>query len=99
MNSAHSFTRRIGIMLLGGALLIGSGCGSRGSSTGSPAPTPAPDFVNAALQAYVKASNTATSAFGFRLALSGDTLAAVGADGEANSGAVYVFTRTAGVWS
>ena len=99
MSSAPSFKRRIGIMLLGGALLIGSGCGSSGSRTDGPASTPAPDFVNAALQAYVKASNTDTSAFGFRLVLSGDTLAAVGADGEANSGAVYVFTRTAGVWS
>jgi hypothetical protein len=99
MSSAPSFKRRIGIMLLGGALLIGSGCGSSGSRMDGPASTPAPDFVNAALQAYVKASNTDTSAFGFRLVLSGDTLAAVGADGEANSGAVYVFTRTAGVWS
>ena len=66
-------------------------------------------------QAYVKASNTeAVDFFGITVALSGDTLA-VGADSEAScatgingdqtnnscirAGAVYVFTRTAGVWS
>jgi FG-GAP repeat/Divergent InlB B-repeat domain len=66
-------------------------------------------------QAYLKASNTgAGDSFGFEIALSGDTLA-VGAPGEAssatgvngkqadnsapNSGAVYVFTRTNGVWT
>ena len=73
-----------------------------------------PGFVDAVLQAYAKASNTTAGAFGFHVALSGDTLA-VGAAGEAscatgvngdqtntgcfNAGAVYVFTRTAGVWS
>ncbi len=66
-------------------------------------------------QAYIKASNTdALDGFGFQVALSGDTLAvgaagessvATGIDGDQNdnnaarSGAVYVFTRTAGVWS
>jgi hypothetical protein len=66
-------------------------------------------------QAYVKASNTEVSdQFGASLALSGDSLA-VGAPGEdsnatgingnqadnsaSTSGAVYVFTRTGGVWS
>jgi hypothetical protein len=62
-------------------------------------------------QAYIKASNTeAGDLFGVSLALAGDTLA-VGATGEAsadgnqtdnnapNSGAVYVFTRTNGVWN
>lgn len=66
-------------------------------------------------QAYLKASNTEVSdAFGTDVAISGDTLV-VGAPGEdsiatgvngdqtdntaQNSGAVYVFTRTAGVWS
>jgi ABC-type Fe2+-enterobactin transport system substrate-binding protein len=66
-------------------------------------------------QAYVKASNTgAGDGFGWSVALDGDTLA-VGAPGEASSatgingtqtdnsavisGAVYVFTRTGGVWS
>jgi hypothetical protein len=66
-------------------------------------------------QAYIKASNArAYSAFGFSVALSGDTLvvgaslessAATGIDGDQTStskgsaGAAYVFTRTAGVWS
>ncbi len=65
--------------------------------------------------AYAKASNTAANdEFGYSVAVSGDTLAvgarfedsdATGIDGDqgndnaANSGAVYVFTRTAGVWS
>ena len=58
-------------------------------------------------QAYVKASNTGPAdAFGYSLAMDGDTLA-VGAfqqGGSATStpsfsGAVYVFTRTSGVWS
>jgi hypothetical protein len=62
-------------------------------------------------QAYLKSSNTeAYDQFGFSVALSGETLA-VGANNEdgnglaqtdntmANSGAVYVFTRAAGVWS
>ncbi|MEP6959306.1 MAG: FG-GAP repeat protein, partial [Nitrospirota bacterium] len=68
-----------------------------------------------AQQAYIKASNAqANDAFGESVALSGDTLI-VGADSEAsnatgingnqadnsapNSGAVYVFTRTNGVWT
>ena len=65
-------------------------------------------------QAYIKASNTgADDAFGIAFAFSGDTLAvsgfddsaATGIDGDqsdssvAGAGAVYVFTRTAGVWS
>jgi len=64
-------------------------------------------------QAYVKASN-ASGQFGSSVALAGDTLAvgapfedsnATGVDGDQNnnnatsSGAVYVFTRTAGIWS
>jgi hypothetical protein len=66
-------------------------------------------------QGYLKASNTeANDGFGFSVALAGDTLA-VGVPGEASaatgingnqgsnsaptSGAVYVFTRTNGVWS
>ena len=66
-------------------------------------------------QAYLKASNTDTgSAFGYSVALSGDTLA-VGATGEDSnatgidgnqldttamtSGAVYVFTRSGSTWS
>jgi hypothetical protein len=66
-------------------------------------------------QAYVKASNTRTTAyFATSVALSGDTLAvgspyeasgAVGIGGNQadtsafNAGAAYVFTRAAGVWS
>ncbi len=66
-------------------------------------------------EAYLKASNTGTSdAFGWRVAVSGDTLA-VGAPGEDSkvmtidgdqtdnsaltAGAVYVFTRSAGGWT
>ena len=68
-----------------------------------------------AQEAYLKASNTeADDAFGWAVALSGDTLAvgavtedstAVGVDGSqadnaaVDSGAVYVFTRAGGVWS
>jgi trimeric autotransporter adhesin len=66
-------------------------------------------------EAYIKASNTgANDTFGYSVALSGDTLAvgaiyegsnAVGVGGDqtndlaADSGAVYVFTRTGTVWS
>jgi hypothetical protein len=66
-------------------------------------------------QAYVKASNTRTTAyFATSVALSGDTLAvgspdeasgAVGINGDQadtsvfNAGAAYVFTRAAGAWS
>jgi hypothetical protein len=67
-------------------------------------------------QAYIKASNTETSdQFGWRVALSGDTLAvtalyehscARGINGDQTNndcpnggGAVYVFTRANGVWS
>jgi hypothetical protein len=62
-------------------------------------------------QAYIKASNTGLEDwFGYSIALSGDTLA-VGATRErsgtgeqddnsaGSSGAVYVYTRDAGVWS
>ena len=68
-----------------------------------------------ALEAYLKASNTGVGdEFGFSVALSGDTLAvgaifedsaATGVNGDqadnsaSGSGAVYVFTRTGGVWS
>ena len=52
-------------------------------------------------QAYIKASNTdASDRFGFSVALShdGNTLA-VGAMGEDNAGAAYIFTREGGRWS
>lgn len=66
-------------------------------------------------QAYLKASNTgASDFFGYSVALSGETLAvgalkessnAIGVNGNQSdntaleSGAVYVFTRSAGLWS
>jgi hypothetical protein len=54
-------------------------------------------------QAYLKASNpAANNSFGSSIALDGDTLVvgSVGQDTSAsNSGAAYVFTRTAGVWT
>ncbi|VAW45024.1 probable outer membrane secretion protein -Rhodobacter capsulatus [hydrothermal vent metagenome] len=66
-------------------------------------------------QAYIKASNTGSDdGFGFAVAISGDTLVvgarfedsgATGVNGDEtdnsmdNTGAVYVFTRTAGIWS
>jgi hypothetical protein len=66
-------------------------------------------------EAYIKASNTnAGDYFGYSVAIDGDTLlvgavgedsAAMGINGDessnslSQSGAVYVFTRTAGVWS
>jgi len=54
-------------------------------------------------QAYIKPSNTGwNDAFGSSVAIDGDTLVvgSIGQDSSAtNSGAVYVFTRTAGVWS
>ncbi len=65
-------------------------------------------------QAYLKASNTGTGdRFGYSVAVSGETVV-VGADAEdssstgingpsnnlaADSGAAYVFTRSAGIWS
>jgi PKD domain/FG-GAP repeat len=55
-----------------------------------------------AQQAYVKSSNTGPYAyFGQTLALTGDTLAVGSFDSSffSGSGAVYVFTRTTGVWS
>jgi hypothetical protein len=74
-----------------------------------------PSWAQARLEAYVKASNTgAFNKFGTSVALSGDTLAvgaseeesaATGVNGDQPndsalaSGAVYVFTRTGGVWS
>ena len=66
-------------------------------------------------QAYLKASNTgANDVFGLSLSISGDTIVVGAADEDSNatgvngnqadnsvgnSGAAYVFTRTAGVWT
>ncbi len=74
-----------------------------------------PSFVNGVLQAYAKASNTgASDQFGRSVALSGGTLAVGapledsctdGVNGDQtnnvcdNAGAVYVFTRSSGVWN
>src|SRR5689334_9698038 len=77
--------------------------------------TPPPPVTQLVQQSYIKASNTgADDQFGYLIAFSGDTLV-VGApledsnangvngnqtnDNSTDSGAVYVFTRNAGVWT
>ena len=99
------------VLTLVGPMLVGSfaACGGGDDAVGLPS------FAAGALEAYLKASNTgAGDFFGGSVALDGDTLA-VGTYGEASSatgingtqdnnsaggsGAVYVFTRTGGVWS
>jgi len=91
----------------------GGGDGATGSSQSSG--SPAPIVAQLVQQGYLKASNSnADDLFGFNVALSGDTLVvgapqegsnAVGVNGNQadtsapNSGAVYVFTRNAGVWT
>jgi hypothetical protein len=58
--------------------------------------SPSGGGAQAALEAYLKASNTGQGeGFGTSVALDGDTLAV----GAPNSEAVYVFTRTGGDWS
>ena len=80
-----------------------------------PPPPPPPPVLQLVQQGYLKASNTnANDQFGYLVAFSGDTLVvgapqegsnATGVNGDqtnnnaANSGAVYVFTRSAGVWT
>ena len=89
--------------------------GSTPPSTPPPPPPPPPPVAQLIQQGYLKASNTgANDNLGYSVALSGDTLvvgspqegsSATGVNGDQannnaqNSGAVYVFTRTAGVWS
>src|SRR6478735_3361004 len=89
----------------------GDGASGNTSSSGSPAPI----VAQLVQQGYLKPSNTnADDLFGFNVTLSGDTLVvgapqegsnATGVNGNQadnsapNSGAVYVFTRTGGVWS
>ena len=90
-------------------LNIGGGGGS------SQPPTGLPSFAKSTLEAYVKASNTGTGdGFGSSVAVDGNTLV-VGAPSEdsnatgingnqannsaSGSGAVYVFTRSNGVWT
>jgi hypothetical protein len=78
-------------------------------------PPPPPPVLQLVQQGYLKASNTNTNdQFGYFIAFSGDTLVvgapqegsnATGVNGDQannsapNSGAVYVFTRTGGVWA
>ena len=80
-----------------------------------PPPPPPPPVAQLAQQAYLKASNAeANDLLGYYVAVSGDTLVvgapqessdATGVNGDQtnngaqNSGAVYVFTRTGGVWT
>ena len=104
---------------------IGGGCAGTGTCiltltqnttvTASFGGSGLPSWAQAALEGYVKASNTGTSDnFGVSVALDGNTLAvgawnedsaATGVNGiqvdnsALDSGAVYVFTRTGGVWS
>src|SRR5262245_6223338 len=84
-------------------------------SSTPPPPPPPPPVLQLVQQGYLKASNTnANDEFGYLIAFSGDTLVvgapnedsnAAGVNGDqtnnssADSGAVYVFTRTGGVWT
>ena len=93
----------------------GAGTSGTPSSGSPPPPPPPPPVAQLIQQGYLKASNTnAEDNFGFNVALSGDTLVvgspqedsgATGVNGNqadnsaSNSGAVYVFTRTNGVWT
>ncbi len=115
----------ISVALVGDTLAVGAlgeasnATGVNGNQTDNSAPTNGAVYVFTrtsgvwSQQAYLKASNFA-GAFGYNLALAGDTLAvgapfesgaAVGVNGNQldntapNAGAVYVFTRTAGIWS
>jgi FG-GAP repeat len=98
-------------LLLGSCSSGGDGGGT--SSTPPPGSTPPPPVTQLVQQSYLKASNTgADDQFGYLIAFSGDTLV-VGApnedsngvngdqtnDNSPDSGAVYVFTRNAGVWT
>lgn len=99
----------VGISLLVSFSACSSGDESGGTQSGGG--TGLPPFAQ---QAYLKASNTdLLDEFGASIALSGDTLvigaisegsAATGVNGDQGdnnairSGAVYVFTRTGGVW-
>jgi len=98
-------------LLLGSCSSGGDGGGA--SSTPPPGSTPPPPVTQLVQQSYLKASNTgADDQFGYLIAFSGDTLV-VGApnedsngangdqtnDNSPDSGAVYVFTRNAGVWT
>jgi hypothetical protein len=91
-----------------------NGCGDQGNGAGAAYIFTRSENVWTQ-EAYVKASNTRIGhAFGIDVSLDGDTLAvgaatedscAIGIDGDQTSnscrgaGAVYVYTRTAGVWT
>jgi hypothetical protein len=93
---------------------LDNGCGDQGNGAGAAYIFTRSENVWTQ-EAYVKASNTRIGhAFGIDVSLDGDTLAvgaategscATGIDGDQsnnecrNAGAVYVFTRTAGVWT
>ena len=93
----------------------GGGNVSTPSAGPPPPPPPPPPVLQLVQQSYLKASNTnANDQFGYLIAFSGDTLVvgapqegsnAIGVNGDQsnnsapNSGAVYVFTRTGGVWT
>jgi hypothetical protein len=97
------------------SVLFLSSCGGGGDGSSPSAGTPQQIVAQLVQQGYIKASNTnADDLFGFGLALDGDTLVvgapqersnATGVNGDetnnstSNAGAVYVFTRTGGVWS
>ena len=73
MSRVQSWSNHFGIVLLVGAILIGNGCRG-GGNDGSDEPVPGVGGLR--LQAYVKASNAESDdSFGFRVALSGNTLA------------------------
>lgn len=100
------------MLLLAGMAV--SACGG-GDGDAPSAVTPQQVVSQLVQQGYLKASNTnADDLFGANVAISGDTLAvgayqedsnATGVNGNqannsaSNSGAVYIFTRSAGVWS
>jgi hypothetical protein len=100
------------MLLLAG--MVASACGG-GDGDAPSAVTPQQVVSQLVQQGYLKASNTnANDLFGANVAISGDTLAvgayqedsnATGVNGNqadnsaSNSGAVYIFTRSAGVWS
>jgi len=102
------------MFLVAGLFLSACSSGGDGASSSSPG-SAAPIVTQLVQQGYLKASNTnADDLFGFNVALSGDTLvvgapqegsSATGVNGNQsdnsapNSGAVYVFTRTNGVWT
>ena len=99
-------------LFLGGC---GGGNGDPAKSDPQLAASPQPIVNQLIQQGYIKASNTnADDSFGLSVALFGDTLVvgayqegsnATGVNGNqadnsaSNSGAVYIFTRTGGVWT